>query len=178
MRQRRLPTKEDFRQVPATLNLGPFWGTLFSGALVAAILSTVDSALLTAGSLAAHNIVIPLRPRMSDRARLRLNRVSVVSFGVIAYLIANFFDSVYEMIEQSSAFTSAGVVVVTPLALYSRVGGAASAILSLLSGAGVYCYGAYFGDWAFPYLTAVAAAAAAYAAGTLLTPAPPATAAE
>jgi Na+/proline symporter len=141
---------------------------MFSGALVAAILSMVDSALLTAGSLAAHNIIIPLRPEMSDRARLRLNRLSVVGFGLIAYCLANWFESVYELIEQSSAFASAGVVVVTPLALFSRVGGSAAAISSLLAGVGVYCYGAFLAQWPYPYLTAVAAAAAAYAAGTLL----------
>lgn len=163
-----LESSEQILLVLASANLGPVWGTMFSGALVAAILSTVDSALLTAGSLAAHNIVIPMRPRMSDQARLRLNRMSVVGFGLVAYVLANWFDSVYELIEQSSAFASAGVVVVTPLALFTRVGGAAAAILSLLAGASVYCYGAYFADWGFPYLTAVLAAAAAYAAGTLL----------
>lgn len=150
----------------AAARLGPSWATLFSGALVAAILSTVDSALLTAGSLAAHNILIPLRPGMSDRARLRLNRYSVVGFGVIAYFLANWFESVYELIEQSSAFASAGVVVITPIALFTRVGGAAAAIASLLAGVAVYCYGSYLGEWPYPYLTAVAAAAAAYAAGT------------
>lgn len=151
----------------AAVYLGPVWATIFSGALVAAILSTVDSALLTAGALAAHNIIIPLRPRMSDRARLRLNRLSVVSFGLIAYCLANWFESVYELIEQTSAFASAGVVVVTPIALFSRVGGAGAAIASLLAGVGVYSYGAFFAQWSYPYLTAVAAAAVGYAAGTL-----------
>ncbi len=152
----------------AAAQLGPLWATLFSGALVAAILSTVDSALLTAGSLAAHNIIIPLRPPMSDRARLRLNRLSVVGFGIIAYFLANKFDSVYELIEQSSAFASAGVVVVTPIALFTRFGGPSAAISSLLAGAGFYCYGAYFAEWPYPYLTAVTAASAAYAGVALL----------
>jgi len=152
----------------AAAQLGPLWATLFSGALVAAILSTVDSALLTAGSLAAHNIIIPMRPPMADRARLRLNRLSVVGFGVVSYFLANWFDSVYELIEQASAFASAGVVVVTPIALFTRFGGAAAAISSLLAGVVVYCYGGYLAEWPYPYLTAVAAAAAAYLGGALL----------
>jgi Na+/proline symporter len=152
----------------AAAQLGPFWVTLFSAALVAAILSTVDSALLTAGSLLAHNIVIPLRPRIDDRARLRLNRLSVVGFGLIAYALANLFESVYELIEQASAFAGAGVVVVTPIALFSRVGGVPSAISSLLAGLFVYSYGAYLAQWPYPYLTSVAAAAFAYATSALI----------
>ncbi|MGE3802835.1 MAG: sodium:solute symporter family protein, partial [Candidatus Kapaibacterium sp.] len=40
---------------------------LFAGALVSAILSTVDSALLVASSLISHNLIVPLRPGMSEK---------------------------------------------------------------------------------------------------------------
>ncbi len=99
---------------------------------------------------------------------MRLNRLSVVGFGIIAYFLANKFDSVYELIEQSSAFASAGVVVVTPIALFTRFGGPSAAISSPLSGTAFYCYGAYFAEWSYPYLTAVTAASSAYTGVALL----------
>jgi len=42
---------------------------LVCGALISAILSTVDSCLLAAGSLTSHNLVVPLLPQLSERAR-------------------------------------------------------------------------------------------------------------
>ncbi|HUP20635.1 MAG TPA: sodium:solute symporter, partial [Gemmatimonadota bacterium] len=57
---------------------------LFAGALVSAILSTVDSTLLVAGSFAGHNLILSIRPDVSPRARLLVNRGAVVGFGIVA----------------------------------------------------------------------------------------------
>ena len=146
----------------AERRLGPIWSLVFSGALAAAILSTVDSCLLTAGSLLAHNLIIPLRPGLTERTKLRLNRAAVVLFGVVAYGLALGADAVYRLVEEASAFGSAGVFVVTPLALFTRFGGSASAVASLLAGTAVYAWGSYLAEWPYPYLASVAAALGAY----------------
>jgi Na+/proline symporter len=160
-----LPGLDDPEQVVIAMadrSLGPGLRVLFSGALAAAILSTVDSVLLTAGSLLAHNLIIPLRPAMSERARVRLNRAGVVIFGLLSYGLALGADTVWGLVEEASAFGSAGVFVVVPFALFSRFGGASAAIACLAAGAVSYVGGAHFWEWDYPYLTSVGLALAAY----------------
>ncbi|MEX2299863.1 MAG: hypothetical protein WD733_02935 [Bryobacterales bacterium] len=160
-----LPGLDDPEQViiaMADQRLGPTLRILFSGALAAAILSTVDSVLLTAGSLLAHNLIIPMRPAMSARARLRLNRAGVVFFGVVSYWVAVGADTVWGLVEESSALGSSGVFVIVPFALFSRFGGASAAISSLAAGGVSYIVGAYFWEWECPYLISICFALAGY----------------
>lgn len=136
---------------------------IFVGALVSAILSTVDSALLVAGSLAAHNLVLPLRPDLSERARLRANRIAVIGFGIVAYVLAVASDNVYELVVEASSFGSAGILVIMLFALWGpRIGGSLAAYSALLAGLVSYVAAAHLGDADYPYLTSLAAALAAY----------------
>ncbi len=136
---------------------------LFVAALVSAILSTVDSALLVSGALAAHNIVLPLRPALSERARLRVNRVAVVCFGVVAYVLALASDSVYDLVIEASSLGSAGILVIVLFALWGpRIGGAASAHAALFAGLVTYIAAAHIGAADYPYLLSLAAAFTAY----------------
>jgi Na+/proline symporter len=138
---------------------------LFVGALVSAILSTVDSALLVSGALAAHNLVLPLRPGLSESARLRVNRVAVACFGVIAYGLALASDSVYDLVIEASSLGSAGILVIVLFALWGpRLGGAASAHAALFAGLATYVGAAHLGAADYPYLLSLAAAFAAYLA--------------
>jgi Na+/proline symporter len=135
---------------------------LFAGALVSAILSTVDSALLVAGSLLAHNLALPLLGAVPPARALRINRIAVTGCGLLAYLIARSADSVYALVEEASAFGSAGVVVCAVFALFSDFGGHRSALAALLSGVLVYAGGAYVLVLDHPYLLSLGCALAAY----------------
>ncbi len=136
---------------------------IFVAALVSAILSTVDSALLVSGSLAAHNVVLPLLPRLSQAQRLRVNRWAVVGFGLIAYALALASEGVYALVVEASSLGSAGILVVMLFALWGpRVGGAASAYAALLCGVGVYVAGAHLLALDTPYLLSLAVALLAY----------------
>lgn len=147
----------------AQSQLGTVLYIVFIGALVSAILSTVDSALLVAGGLAAHNILIPLRPNLGEAARLRFNRACVVAFGVIAYGLAMASDGVYELVEEASSLGSAGllVMVVFSLAL-PKIGGAASAYAAMSAGLAVYVGAAHLFETEYPYLLSLLAALFAY----------------
>jgi solute:Na+ symporter, SSS family len=145
---------------------------IFAGALVSAILSTVDTALLVSGSLVAHNLVIPLLGRPSERDKLRVDRLAVVGSGILAYALAPGHDSVYELVEEASAFGTAGIFTITAFGLFGRFGGRVSAYLALVAGVSVYAAGAY-GDpdgrvIEHPYLSALACALAAYLGSALL----------
>jgi len=141
---------------------------LFAGALISAILSTVDSCLLAAASLVSHNLVLPLKPGMTEREKVWYARTGVIAFGVIAYLIALYAEGIYELVATASAFGSAGIFVVGMFGLHSRFGGASSAYAALGTGMVVWAAGEYALGWTTPYVIALTAALAAYLAAAVL----------
>ncbi len=149
----------------ATDKLGPILSVLFVGALVSAILSTVDSTLLVASSLASHNLVVPLLPGITDRRKLGLARIGVIVCGAVACALALAGESVYSLVEQASAFGSAGISVSIVLGLAGSFGGARAAGLSIATGALVYALGAYLLDWQTPFVASLGAAIVAYLVG-------------
>jgi SSS family solute:Na+ symporter len=165
-----LEESEQVLPVLADRYLPTFLAVMFSGALVSAILSTVDSALLVAAGLVSHNVVVQLRPSMDERQRVRVARGLVAVFGVIAYLMAFRAERVYELVEQASAFGSSGIVVVVLFGLFTRVGDHRSASAALLAGVLAWVVGAYVVDLPYPYLTSLAVAAAAYLVPAVLSP--------
>lgn len=138
---------------------------LFLAALVSAILSTLSGALLVAGSLAAHNLVTPLMPGISEAGKLKANRIGVISFGLIAYGIALASESMYELVQEASALGSSGVLILMFFAIWGgRIGAAPSAYAALIAGVGVYVLGNHVWELPSPYLLSVAAALVAYLA--------------
>jgi hypothetical protein len=71
-------------------------------------------------------------------------------------------ERVYELVESSSSFGSAGIVTVVAFGLFTRIGGRASALAALLGGVGTWIVGAYFLELPYPFLTSLAVAAGAY----------------
>ncbi|HEX2076928.1 MAG TPA: sodium:solute symporter family protein [Longimicrobium sp.] len=141
---------------------------IFAGALVSAILSTVDSALLVAAGLLSHNLLVPLRPGMTEAQRVRVARMGVVLFGALAYVIALHAQGVYALVEEASAFGSAGIFTALVIGLFSRWGGPASAAAAMLCGIAAWVAGAYVLALPYPYLGSLAAALAGYAAGAFV----------
>ena len=167
------PGLEEPEQLVALLaqqHLSTFLYVLFAGALISAILSTVDSCLLAAGSLVSHNLIVPLQPQLTDRRKILTARIGVGVFGFVAYVIALYAGGIYELVATASAFGSAGIFVVGLFGLFSRVGGASSAYAALVAGIVVWAAGEYWLEWSTPYVTSVAAALAAYLAAAALAP--------
>jgi Na+/proline symporter len=160
-----VPGLEEPEQVVATLaqrHLSTFFYILFAGAVISAILSTVNSCLLAAASLVSHNLIVPLKPEMNEKGKVLAARIGVVVFGVVAYALALGADGIYELVATASAFGSAGIFVVGLFGLFSRVGGAVSAHASLTAGVVVWAAGEYWLAWSTPYVAALAASLAAY----------------
>jgi SSS family transporter len=135
---------------------------LFAGGLVSAILSTVDSALLMAGGLVSHNVIVRMKPALTERAKVRAARASVAVFGALAYLMALRADRVYELVEEASAFGSSGMVTVVCFGLFTRIGGRGSALSAMVVGVATWIVGAHVFGWPYPYLTSLATATTAY----------------
>ncbi|MDX2258764.1 MAG: sodium:solute symporter family protein [Hyphomicrobiaceae bacterium] len=148
---------------------------VFTGAIVSAILSTVDSALLASGAILSRNALEPIARDLGERSRLYLTRATVGVLGVSACLIALWSTSIHDLVETASAFGSAGLVVTALFGLFTRYGGPWSAAAALVTGASVWGLGALTGALSSPYLVALAAALSAYVAVARFEPARPAT---
>lgn len=140
---------------------------LFAGALISAILSTVDSTLLVGSGLLSHNLIVPLLRYPTERQRVLIARLGVGGFGILAYVLALRAEGVYALVEQASAFGSAGTLVIVSFGLFTRIGGATTAAATLLAGVGSYL-AASIGGLPHPFLTSLAAALGTYGGGAVL----------
>lgn len=119
-------------------HLGSVGLAVFVGALLSAILSTADSALLAPASVFSENLLRPLRPGMSDASLLRATRLSVAGFAIVALLLALEFRDVYELMLMAMEAGLAGLAAPFAVGLYwKRVDGRA-ANAAMLSGTGAW----------------------------------------
>ena len=141
----------------------PQWGyVVFAGALISAILSTVHSALHAPASQVSHNIVARIVPSLDARGKLVAVRLTVVALSIIAFVLALTSERIKDLVEIASAFGSAGVFVAAVFAIFSSIGGASSALASIIVGAAVWAAGRFALDWVTPYIAALACSAVAY----------------
>jgi len=157
-----LEEPEQLLPLVAQQQLSTFLYIVFVGAMVSAILSTVAGALLAAGALASHNLVVPLRPKLDAPGKVRVARIAVVIAGAGAYLLARHADSVYALVEEASAFGSSGIVTAAVFGLFTNIGGVRAAFAALATGVATWIVGHYVLHLPYPYLTSVATALAAY----------------
>lgn len=134
---------------------------VFAGALISAILSTVDSTLLTASSLLSHNLLVPVLRIADERRKVLYARGGVVAFGIAAYGLALHATGVFSLVEQASSFGSAGVLVSACFGLFTRFGGPTAAIATLALGAIAYL-AASAAAAETPFLISLLAALATY----------------
>jgi len=160
-----LADPEQFLPTLAQTYLPPLLFMLFAGALISAILSTVDSALLAASGLVSHNLLSPLWEQPSEKLKVRLARCSVFCLGVTAYLLAITGESVYHLVETASSFGTAGLFTAAFFAFFPKWGGKWSATAALLAGISSYILFAHvLGEErvATPYIFSVACAIGAF----------------
>jgi Na+/proline symporter len=110
---------------------------IFIGALISAILSTVDSTVLSVSALLTRNIIEPLRPDLSEHAKLWLQRAMTAATGVAVYIIATAGDNIYALIQTTSSFGSAGILVVMLAGLWLNWGGPWTGFATVAAGIGL-----------------------------------------
>jgi SSS family solute:Na+ symporter len=152
-----LANAEQVLPTVASTVLPPLAFAIFTGGLVSAILSTVDSTLLVASGLLSHNILIPLTGVTDDRRKVLLARAGVIGFGALAYLLAANAEGVLALVEQASAFGSAGILVTTLFALFTKLGSARTAAATLILALAVYLGATALGS-PVPFLASLGAA--------------------
>lgn len=157
----------DAEQVVATLAryYMPMFGyVIFSGAIISAILSNVHSSLHAPASQVSHNIIVKMRPYASPAAKLKTVRATVLVLSVVAFLLALSSDRIKDLVEVASAFGSAGVIVTALFAVFTRIGGPASAAAAIVVGVSIWALGRFGLAWKAPYITAVVCSATVYLA--------------
>lgn len=69
--------------------LGPILGALVIGAILSAMLSTVDSIMIVSAGAIAHDIYAELlRPEATEHQKLWVNRLAVIFVGIIPFFLA------------------------------------------------------------------------------------------
>ncbi|MEM4658195.1 MAG: hypothetical protein QXX77_07245, partial [Candidatus Methanosuratincola sp.] len=120
---------------PTLLGMLPPWITIIGlVAIIAASISTIDSIILTLSSMSIRDIVLPMRPNMSQRAQIAVGRtvMLVLALGCMMFALSR-----PGLIVDLSVLSSSLLLPIAPLVLGSFLwgrGGRYSASASLVTG--------------------------------------------
>ncbi|MES2212926.1 MAG: sodium:solute symporter, partial [Pseudomonadota bacterium] len=148
--------------------LNPFCFVIFVGALLSAILSILESSLLTAAALMAHNILVPLFPKITESQKVASARVFVVISGFLAYFIATSSDTIFGLASASASFGSAGILVTTLFGLWFYKGSAITALATLFMGITATLLGEYYFEWEATFIFSLILCLCTYILGLLI----------
>lgn len=157
-----LQDKEQFLVLLSQKYLPPLAQMLLLGALLSAILSSIDSIMLAAGGLFSHNLILPLVKNQSLKKNLLITRLSVCFLGLVIYSITLFSDSIYDLVELASSLGSSGLVVITLLGLWTKWGTPVAALGTLTAGLIVLPIAEYVLEIPAPYLFTIVTCLALY----------------
>ncbi len=141
---------------------------IFVGALMSAILSTVQSTLLTFSTLTANNLVFPYWKDAPESKKLLVNRGLVIVAGALGYVVAAHAPSINALADLSSSFGSTGLLVTFFLGLWFARGSSRTAIATLITGVVMSLVTGYFIQVQAPFLISIAACLLVYAVGLVL----------
>jgi len=111
-------------------------GLMVAG-LLAAIMSSVDSALNSASTLVINDFVQPSRPRLDAKSLARLGRYTTLGMMCVAALWAPAIDNfpgLFAYLQLGFAYVTSPLVAIFALAILSRRVGANAALAGLLTG--------------------------------------------
>ena len=151
----------------AELHLPPLLLILFVGALVSAILSTVDTVLLASSAQLSRNLLFRFLPELGPRRELAFTRLTLVALAVVAVVLALTAEGVKDLISTASAAASSGVVIATVFGLFTAFGGPLAATASIVVGSGCWLAFGLSEAVEAPFVLSVGAALAAYVAAAL-----------
>ncbi len=96
----------------AVAHLHPVAVSIFVGALLAAIMSSADSALLASASIFSVNIMpVFTRKPINDRTRLLATRIAIPVIGTVAVYVALEVQVVYDLVQDANSALLVSVVI-------------------------------------------------------------------
>jgi Na+/proline symporter len=128
----------------AHLFLSPVGTVVLTLTVVSAVLSTIDSAILSPASVLAQNIFERLnRGRIPS---LTLNRLAVVLVTAASLGMAYMGESAYSLLEDAYELPLVGLFVPLTLGIYGRARGEAPAVAAMVTGGALWLVH-YFAGW-------------------------------
>lgn len=128
----------------ALAHLHPVAIAVFVGALLAAIMSSADSALLASASIFSVNIMPLFKRDLSDKARLLATRLAIPVFGSIAVYVALRVQVVYNLILDANSVILVSVVVPFAVGIYWKKANRSGALASMAIGFIVWLWSILF----------------------------------
>lgn len=115
----------------AGLFLSPWAAALFVLAVMSAVLSTIDSAILSPSSVLAQNLLSPRWPQLD---KLALNRWCVVGITAVSIATAYLGESAYSLLESAYELGLVSLLVPLVMGIRTQVGGERAALASMVVG--------------------------------------------
>ncbi len=118
----------------AIAHLHPVAIAIFVGALLAAIMSSADSALLAAASIFSTNILPLLKRQTTDRLQLLATRIAIPVFGSIAVYVALKVQVIYNLIQDANSVILVCVTVPFVVGVWWQRANRTGALASMATG--------------------------------------------
>ena len=157
-----LKDTETLMPLLAKVHLNYFFYIGFIGALVSAILSTVDTTLLSASALASHNLIYPVFKNLSEKQKMRVARGGTLVSGVLAYAIAFSSESIISLVELASSLGGPSVLIITIIALWVKSGNSLNAIFAILMSLVTWLVTTFMVEIDYPVILTVVTCAVSY----------------
>jgi SSS family solute:Na+ symporter len=130
--------KETIIPLLAMKHLHPVLMAIFVAAMLAAIMSSADSALLATSSLISNNILPLLWPQSARRYKLVWARITIPVAGIIAAVIALQVQAIYDLILTANEILLAAVVVPFVLGIWWKISNRTGALAAMAAGVVVW----------------------------------------
>lgn len=122
----------------ALQHLHPVAIAIFVGALLAAIMSSADSTLLSIATIVGTNILPRLRRNPSDHLRLQVARWSILGGGILAVAMALYLMQVFDTVLDANLLLLAAIIVPFILGVWWKKANRSGALAAMIAGVVVW----------------------------------------
>ncbi len=146
-----MPSLDDPESVIPRLaveHLHPIAIAIFVGAILAAIMSSADSALLAAASLVSINLAPIVKPDISSDQKLSVTRIAIPVCGIIGVYVALEVQAVLQIMLDANSFLLVGVVVPFIAGVWWKKANRTGALSAMAAGFSAW----FLSAWLYPEL--------------------------
>lgn len=104
------------------------------GALLAAIMSSADSAILAPSSIIGHNLLPLIKPNTTEKEKLAWCKASVPLLGILSLILALYFKNIYKLCQEAWGILLVGVAAPMMVGVYWRRATAQGALAAASAG--------------------------------------------